>query len=129
MDINDFTADLDLGDEDYVPSDVEPEIVEDAHKQTNQGTHDLSHGTEMQPAMRQRHVLPDATAERLYANWKVLIPTLVSPYLHYMSRTLGKPLPPNLQSISLCYSLSLVTWYLSSFILTTYSFTLQYVFL
>ena len=102
VDINDFTADLDPGDEDYVPSDVEPEIVEDAHEQTSQGARDLSHGTETQTAMPRRRVLPDAPAERLYANWKVLIPTLVSPYLHYMSRTLGKPLSPNPQSISLC---------------------------
>ena len=102
VDINHFTADLDPGNKDYVPSDVEPEIVEDAHEQTNQGTHNLSHGTKPQTTMLWRHVLPDAPTEHLYANWKVLILTLVLPYLHYMSRTLGKPLPPNPQSISLC---------------------------
>ncbi|KAG6369473.1 hypothetical protein JVT61DRAFT_14363 [Boletus reticuloceps] len=93
-DINDFTADLEPGDEDYIPSDAEPDIVPE--------TPDLTHGTEMLVGKSRQCILADATAERLYANWKELIPTLVSPYLHYMSRTIGKPLPPYPQCISLC---------------------------
>ncbi|KAF8439952.1 hypothetical protein L210DRAFT_857438, partial [Boletus edulis BED1] len=39
---------------------------------------------------------------RLYHSWKSLIPTIVAPYLNYISRTLGKPLPASPRSISLC---------------------------
>ena len=74
----DFTTDLDPGDKDCLPSDVEPEIIEDAHQQTHQDAHNLSHGTEMQAFKSWRRILPDATAEHLYANWKDLILTLVS---------------------------------------------------
>jgi len=39
----DFMVDLDPGDKDYLPSDVEPEIIKDTHEQTHQDAHDLSH--------------------------------------------------------------------------------------
>ncbi|KIM58042.1 hypothetical protein SCLCIDRAFT_129208 [Scleroderma citrinum Foug A] len=52
--------------------------------------------------MSTRCTIPDLPSERLYNSWKSLIPTLVLPFLNYMSRTLGKPLPPCLPSILLC---------------------------
>ncbi|KIM66430.1 hypothetical protein SCLCIDRAFT_110411, partial [Scleroderma citrinum Foug A] len=45
---------------------------------------------------------PNPPAERLYSSWKSLIPTLVLPFLNYMSRMRGKPLPPFSPYISLC---------------------------
>ncbi|KAF8124776.1 hypothetical protein EV363DRAFT_1177524 [Boletus edulis] len=39
-----------------------------------------------------RRILPDQTAERLYCNWRALLPMLVQPYLEYSTRTLGKAL-------------------------------------
>ncbi|KIK77681.1 hypothetical protein PAXRUDRAFT_17336 [Paxillus rubicundulus Ve08.2h10] len=45
---------------------------------------------------------PDLPAEQLYGSWKVLIPTLVAPFLQYTARTLGKPLGAISSMISLC---------------------------
>ncbi|KIJ20745.1 hypothetical protein PAXINDRAFT_37953, partial [Paxillus involutus ATCC 200175] len=45
---------------------------------------------------------PDLPAEWLYGSWKVLIPTLVAPFLQYTARTLGKPLGAISSMISLC---------------------------
>ena len=78
-------------DEDYVPSD------------TDHSMQDVEPGiSETQPIISNRRIIPDLSAERLYSNWKCLIPTLVLPFLNYTSRTLGKPLPPHLPYISLC---------------------------
>ncbi|KAF9231702.1 hypothetical protein BU15DRAFT_23980, partial [Melanogaster broomeanus] len=46
--------------------------------------------------------VPDVPAERLYTNWKSLIPSLLVPYLHYTLKTSGKPLTATSTSISLC---------------------------
>ncbi|KAI9455389.1 hypothetical protein HD554DRAFT_2240444 [Boletus coccyginus] len=48
-------------------------------------------------------VLPDISAECLCTSWKTVIPTLIHPYLHYISQTLGKPLLPFSFAITLCY--------------------------
>ncbi|KAF8120229.1 hypothetical protein EV363DRAFT_1191626 [Boletus edulis] len=100
-DITEFTGDLDPGDEDYIPSDAEPDVIQDTHTQTDQETCD-NRCSETRTTESHRRILPDVPAERLYASWKELIPNLVSSYLHYMSRTVGRPLPSNPQSISLC---------------------------
>ncbi|KIM53545.1 hypothetical protein SCLCIDRAFT_138868 [Scleroderma citrinum Foug A] len=47
-------------------------------------------------------ITPNPPSEYLYNSWKTLIPTLVLPFLNYMSRTLGKPLLPCSPSILLC---------------------------
>ena len=62
----------------------------------------MPHDTETQPTQSHWCIIPDPPAERLYANWHALIPTLVMPYLHYMSRTIGKLLLTNPTCISLC---------------------------
>ena len=77
--------------EEYVPKDTD-HIMQD-------GELDID---ETQPTMSNRRVVPDPSAERLYSSWKSLIPTLISPFLNYTSRTLGKPLPPFSPHISLC---------------------------
>ena len=57
---------------------------------------------ESRPTTSNRCVHPDQPAECLYNSWKSLVSTLVAPYLHYASRTLRKPLPPMLPTLSLC---------------------------
>ena len=45
--------------------------------------------------LRPRRLFPNESIDRLYSNWLVLIPTLVSNYLHYLKQTqgrLGRPL-------------------------------------
>ncbi|KAH0832248.1 hypothetical protein J3R83DRAFT_13222, partial [Lanmaoa asiatica] len=86
---------LDPTDQDFVPSDSEyyPMHVDD----TQLPEEDLH--TQC-PARNPR--LPDLAAERSCSNWKTVIPTLIKPYLHYISRTFGKPVPPLSSSISLC---------------------------
>ena len=78
-------------DEEYIQNDAD-HIMQD-------GEPDIS---ETQPTMSNRRIIPDPSAERLYSSWKSVIPTLISPFLNYVSRTLGKPLPPFLPHISLC---------------------------
>lgn len=91
-DCDDISCDnpnLNPRDEDYVPSNAEPEV---------ETYFDATH----EPTRSHRRILPDQAAECLYANWKSLIPTIVTPHLHYMSRTLGKPLSSNPTSLSVC---------------------------
>ena len=85
-DIDDF-----MKDEEYVPNDTD-HIMQD-------GELDIG---ETQPTMSNWRVIPNLSAERLYSSWKSLIPTLISPFLNYASRTLGKPLSPFSPHISLC---------------------------
>ena len=48
-----------------------------------------------------RRILPDEAAQRLYANWLVLIPTLVLDYLGYMQQTQGRlGRPPGIEAFS-----------------------------
>ena len=50
---------------------------------------------------RPRRTLPDDTAYRLYQNWLLLIPTLVSDYLGYMQQSQGRlGGPSEIQSFS-----------------------------
>lgn len=89
---------FDPTDADYVPSETEdlssalqpPEDdeVSDAHNKNFKTV--------------ERRILPDPPAQRLCASWKALIPTLIEPYQHYASSTLGKPLPTPPTSLSLC---------------------------
>ena len=85
-DVDDF-----MKDEEYVPNDTD-HIMQD-------GELDIG---ETQPTMSNWRVVPNPSAERLYSSWKCLILTLISPFLNYASRTLGKPLPPFSPHISLC---------------------------
>ena len=85
---------IDSSDQEFVPSDSESyQVIDD--------TQLLEATSEAQPLAR-KHVLPDISAERLCGSWKTIIPTLIQPYLHYVSRTLGRPLPPFSLAITLC---------------------------
>ena len=101
-----FTADLNPGDEDYIPSNTEPDTVQDAPELMAQEEHNTHSNPTLQTSGLHQHILPDTPAKCLYANWKELIPTLVLPYLHYTSRMLGELLSPSPQSILLCKSRS-----------------------
>lgn len=63
---------------------------------------DADHSLEAPRQTSKRCIHPDLAADRLYQNWKLLIPTLIQPYLHYVSQMLGKPLPPPSSPISFC---------------------------
>ena len=78
-------------DEEYVPSDTDHDMQD--------GEQDIG-GTQL--TMSNWHIIPDPPAEHLYNSWKPLIPTLILPFLNYMSRMLGKLLPPCSPSISPC---------------------------
>ncbi|KAF9223339.1 hypothetical protein BS17DRAFT_705615 [Gyrodon lividus] len=59
--------------------------------------------------MSKQCILPDPPAECLYNSWKSLIPSLVIPYLQYMSRTLENPLSANSTLIFHCKEIN-CTW-------------------
>ena len=89
---------IDPMDEEYIPSNDDHYMEQDEqHVGKPQ-----QQANESQPTTSNRRVHPDQPAEHLYNSWKSLVPTLVAPYLHYASRTLGKPLPPILPTLSLC---------------------------
>ena len=68
---------IDSSDQEFVPSDSESyQVIDD--------TQLLEATSEAQPLAR-KHVLPDISAERLCGSWKTIIPTLIQPYLHYVS--------------------------------------------
>ena len=78
-------------DEEYVPSDTDYNMQD--------GEPDIG---ETRATTSNRRIIPDPPAQRLYSNWRSLIPTLIVPFLNYTSRTRGKPLPTFLPYISLC---------------------------
>ena len=84
-------------DQEFVLSNSEYQVIDDAHLPDK--------NLEAQHLAR-KHVLrvPDlsASAKRLCNSWKAIIPTLIGPYLHYVSQMLGKPLSPFSLSITLC---------------------------
>lgn len=91
----DHEENIDQMDQDYTPSDAEVEHEEQADVSTqDHDGHPVVHP--------QRRILPDPPAQRLCMSWKVLIPTVIVPYLSYVSRTLGRPLPAIPASLSLC---------------------------
>lgn len=61
--------------------DWDPHSEGTPHEESNTGVHNDS---------RSRRILPDNTAHRLYDNWLLLIPALVSEYLGYMQRSQGR---------------------------------------
>ncbi|KAG9310187.1 hypothetical protein JVU11DRAFT_9815 [Chiua virens] len=86
---------LDLNDQQFVPSDSEHHqlYVDD----TQPPEEDL-----VTQCPTRKPPFSDLAAGCLCSSWKAVIPTLIKPYLHYISRTLGKPVPPLPSSISLC---------------------------
>ncbi|KAI6112818.1 hypothetical protein F5141DRAFT_1272645 [Pisolithus sp. B1] len=40
--------------------------------------------------------------DHFFSSWKLIIPTIVHPYLEYLSETLGKPLAQQISSLSAC---------------------------
>ena len=82
------------------------DFMKDAEYVSNDTDHIMQDGEldidETQPTMSNRRVIPNPSAERLYSSWKSLILTFISPFLNYVSRTLGKPLPLFSPHISLC---------------------------
>ena len=99
IDIDDDAQYLDPMDTDYVPTDNEdsgslPVPLEDDINVLSDGP-DNGNASE-------RRVLPDLPAQRLYTSWKRIIPTLVTSYQHYTSRTLAKPLSAPPTTLFLC---------------------------
>lgn len=43
-----------------------------------------------------------ARLDHFFSNWQSVIPTIVRPYLEYLSETLGKPLAQHIPSLSAC---------------------------
>ena len=86
---------IDPADQDFILSNGEDHVYADAPLLPDE---DL----EAQHWVCKHSVLQDPTTEHLCNNWKVLIPTIIKPYLYYVSWTLGKPLSPVPLSITLC---------------------------
>ena len=88
---------IDPTDQEFVPSDSKYQVVDDTHlpNENLEAQH---------PACKHVLWVPDlsASAKHLCNSLKAIVPTLISPYLHYISQTLGKPLPPFSLSITLC---------------------------
>ncbi|KAF6747718.1 hypothetical protein DFP72DRAFT_821404 [Ephemerocybe angulata] len=78
---------MDDGNEEYedIPSEEQPDLKEKGKKE--------------------RRLVPDDTAELLYARWKGLLGSLVAPYLQYQQSTFGKEWirgSPELSALSAC---------------------------
>ncbi|KAI9453747.1 hypothetical protein HD554DRAFT_2199295 [Boletus coccyginus] len=86
-------------DPDYVPTDDED--LSSPFVPLEDDVNVLSDVPDNENAFKRR-ILPDPPAQRLYASWKRIIPTLVTSYQHYTSRTLAKPLSTPPTTLSLC---------------------------
>ena len=47
-------------------------------------------------------LVQQARLDHFFSHWKSIIPTIVRPYLEYLSKTLGKPLAQHVSSLSTC---------------------------
>ena len=65
--------------------------------------------TKVQPLVH-KCVLHDISADHLCDSWKTIFSTLIQLYLHCISRTLGRPLPPFLLATMASWTGSLI-WY------------------
>jgi len=43
-----------------------------------------------------------ARLDHFFSNWKSVIPTIIRPYLEYLSETLGKPVTRHISPLSAC---------------------------
>ena len=102
VEIGDDGAYFDPMDPDYVPSDVGDSGPSYVSITEEADTISDIPGEMMALNHCKWCILPNPPAQRLYTSWKMLISTLVIPHQHYMSRTLAKPLPKSLRSLSLC---------------------------
>ena len=99
IDIDDNAPYFDLMDPDYIPSDDEDSSLHFIPLEG--GVNILSDVPDNRKASKRR-ILPDPPVQRLYTSWKRVIPTLVTSYQHYTSRTLAKPLSIPPTTLSLC---------------------------
>ena len=99
IDIDGDAPYFDPMDPDYVPSDNEDSSTH--FVPLEDGVDVLSDVPDNRNTSKRR-ILPDPPAQRLYTSWKRIIPTLVTSYQHYTSRTLAKPLTTPPTTLSLC---------------------------
>lgn len=99
IDVDDDAPCFDPMDPDYVPTDDED--LSSPFVPLEDDVNVLSDVPDNENAFKRR-ILPDPPAQRLYASWKRIIPTLVTSYQHYTSRTLAKPLSTPPTTLSLC---------------------------
>ncbi|KAI6163355.1 hypothetical protein EDD17DRAFT_1693658 [Pisolithus thermaeus] len=60
-------------------------------------------GTDMEETGDYEHPTPQRVRhDHFFSRWKSVIPTMVRPYLEYLSETLGKPLTQQVSSLSSC---------------------------
>ncbi|KAF6744700.1 hypothetical protein DFP72DRAFT_1018573 [Ephemerocybe angulata] len=76
------------------PSAPEPENGGDVEMDDGSGEYedvpDVEPEAEPTKSPKEKRLIPDETAEQLYARWKGLLPKLVSPYLQYQRSMSGK---------------------------------------